>query len=114
MRGPPVTPARWRELFAVTVRLGLAPEVKLRAGDRLLEGRIRVRVEGQAVAIGDRLAGLDALEWVRVPLVVVDRRDGRIRDHSAELEALLTAAGIPYEREAAAVVVRAGAQALEA
>jgi hypothetical protein len=104
-----MTPTRWRELFAFTRRLGLAPEVKLRADDRPLAGRIRVVVQGDELAVGDALAALDAVEWVRVPLFVVNRREGRVRDHSAEVESLLGAAGIPYEREAAAVVVRAGA-----
>jgi hypothetical protein len=100
---------RWRELFAFTRRLGLAPEIKLRADDRPLTGRVRVVVHGDELAIGDAMARLDAIEWVRVPLFVLDRRARRVRDHSAEVESLLGAAGIPYEREAAAVVVRAGA-----
>jgi hypothetical protein len=104
-----VTDARWRELFAFTRRLGLAPEVKLRVEGRPLAGRIRVVVEGRDLAVGDAVAPLDAVEWVRVPLFVVVRREGRVRDHSAEVESLLDAAGIPYEREAAAVLVRATA-----
>ncbi len=102
-----MTSARWRELFAFAGRLGLAPEVKLRDGDRPLAGRAGVRLEGRLVAVGGEVAGLDDLEWVRLPLFVVDRRERRVRDRSAELESLLAAAGIPYEREAAAVVVRA-------
>jgi hypothetical protein len=104
-----VTDARWRELFAFTTRLGLAPQVKLRACGRPLAGRVRVVVRGREVVVGDEAAPLAAVEWVRVPLFVVNRREGRVRDHSAEVESLLEAAGIPYDREAAAVVVRAGA-----
>lgn len=104
-----MTEARWRELFAFAGRLGLVPEVKLRSGAHPLAPRAGVRLEGRRVAIGTEVVGFDDLEWVRVPLFVVDRRERRVRDHSAELESLLTAAGIPYEREAAAVVVRARA-----
>lgn len=102
-----MTDVRWRELFAFTRRLGLAPEVKLRADERPMAPRVRVAVQGRDLAVGDETASLEAVEWVRVPLFVVNRRAGRVRDHSAELESLLAAAGIPYEREAAAVVVRA-------
>jgi hypothetical protein len=86
-----------RELAAVDG--GLAGE---HAEERGLAGAVR---PGQ----GDAVAPLDAVEWVRVPLFVVNRREGRVRDHSAEVESLLDAAGIPYEREAAAVLVRATA-----
>lgn len=102
-----MSPVRWRELFAFTRRLGLAPEVKLRALDRPLAARVRVVVQGRDLAVGEETAPLGAVEWVRVPLFVRNRRDGGVRDHSAEIESLLAAAGIPYEREAAAVVVRA-------
>jgi hypothetical protein len=101
-----VTHARWRELFAFTSRLGLAPEVKLREDARPRAGRIRVAVRGPDLVVGDEAAPLEAVEWVRIPLFVVQRREGRVRDHSAEVESLLEAAGIRYEREAAAVVVR--------
>jgi hypothetical protein len=104
-----VTETRWRELFAFTRRLGLAPEVKLRAEERPLAPRVRVLVQGRDLSVGDETAPLGAVEWVRVPLFVVNRREGRVRDHSAEIESLLAVAGIPYEREAAAVVIRAGA-----
>ncbi|HEX7124485.1 MAG TPA: hypothetical protein VF406_01755 [Thermodesulfobacteriota bacterium] len=100
--------SRWRELFAFTRRLGLAPEVKLRAEARPLAPRVRVVVRGGDLAVGDETAPLESVEWVRVPLFVVDRREGRVRDRSAEVESLLAAAGIPYVREAAAVVVHAG------
>ncbi len=102
-----MTDTSWRELFAFTRRLGLAPEVKLRAETRPMAARVRVVVRGRDLAVGDETAPLDAVEWVRVPLFVVNRREGRVRDHSAEIESLLAAAGIAYEREAAAVVVRA-------
>lgn len=102
--------ARWRELFAFTRRLGLAPEVKLRAEARPLAPRVRVVVRGADLSVGDETAPLGSVEWVRVPLFVVDRRERRVRDRSAELEALLAAAGIPYEREAAAVLIRHRAQ----
>ncbi len=104
-----MTDARWRELFAFTGRLGLTPEVKLRVGPHPMAARAGVRLEGRLVAVGGEVAELDDLEWVRVPLFVVDRRQRRVRDRSAEMESLLDAAGIPYEREAASVVVRAGA-----
>lgn len=105
--GRPLPASRWRELFALTRRLGLAPEVKLRADERPRSGRVRVLVQGGDLALGDEVAALDAVEWVRVPLFVVNRRERRVRDRSAEVESLLAAAGIPYEREVAAVVVRA-------
>lgn len=108
-----MTASRWRELFAFTRRLGLAPEVKLRADARPLAPRLRVAVLGGEVAVGEETAPLEAVEWVRVPLFVLSRRRGRVRDHSAEVESLLAAAGIPYEREAAAIVVRADAGASE-